>query len=808
MIEKKGLYTSVEDGQNRLIFGDGVIDSVPSWIDKPLGLYVNGKKLNISGIGIAESELPAAVIPVDDGVYLNEVNLLPQSGECVNITLEDYSTLFGGGLVAGYKRYSESTIYNIVADVASAPTVTYTVSGGTITFSGGATAEIGKDMVYNNVNGLAENTIDNTATMANTNPPFACLRWFEPVIPVGGTIELSYHVDSQTMPSTNYGTIEKTFTVIVRTAAGQVVKKTTYAGDFKITTPAFSTAGETWFSVEVIDSDGVGSPVQYFDILVRNAVVANHYEMRQSDLETFGIKVGECAQVEAYKNKAALTALFAWAKKEGYNGIKMINAVYYIDYHKNISDVDGEIDFGSQTYYKVTVSNKKITDVEGSNEQEAAADSQRTIGVSREPAVGDSCDSDDGQRFLVFNTAESGDDIVFPDGFTIDLNDATIKATQCVDLYVGSMVTMQGCFDTHIINGKLVGNYKNFDFVTSQLKTGVRYAGEGLGVSGLSKSRYCSFENVDISYATGYEAGAGGNVYDWISPTLTQNSTVDLSTGAVVSNDGMQTSNLIDISGRTEIIFSKDGYAGYGSATKREIFFSFYDAQQSYLSSVKSKLYHLCKVPSGAHYVRISGYGISGFTLYRPDFSKNVGYSDCYWHNTKSCASAPTKVKGFSLIDCTYKDIATRTDYHGVTSVLGDMEDGHQYTNHVTIQGCSCIGKTQPSADVYIIHHCNGLDWHDNTGISLYYYGGVEYGYVEGSSFPELSIPLSKAVPRPFVMYCGNTIGSLEVTYNQDPGVGVEVIPVITMSDTVIKSHCTYNGLKLKNSTNGSEKVL
>lgn len=42
------------------------------------------------------------------------------------------------------------------------------------------------------------------------------------------------------------------------------------------------------------------------------------------------------------------------------------------------------------------------------------------------------------------------DKVVLPDHFTVDMNGATFKATQCNDINVSNLVDLKDCFDTHV----------------------------------------------------------------------------------------------------------------------------------------------------------------------------------------------------------------------------------------------------------------------------------------------------------------------------------------------------------------------
>ena len=100
-----------------------------------------------------------------------------------------------------------------------------------------------------------------------------------------------------------------------------------------------------------------------------------------------------------------------------------------------------------------------------------------------------------------------GDKVTLPDQFTVDMNGATFKATQCTDVNVANILDLRDCFDSHVMNGKLVGNYDGFDFEATKTNTNYYIHGEGLAVAEINGARYSSFENMDMGYSVGYNLG-------------------------------------------------------------------------------------------------------------------------------------------------------------------------------------------------------------------------------------------------------------------------------------------------------------
>ena len=391
MLAKSGLYLINKDGRYHLMFGGEDVGSFRVRENK-LGVIIDGGKLSIDGVNFASSMLAhPSVVDVDGSVYFGETPLVV-NGKCINITAEDYSDLIGGNAVAGYAKYNLSNIYNIVDDVATADEITYTVEDGVITFDTAVTANRSDGMVYGNISGvMADNVEDMSSTVDNIDAPFVSVRYFEQVVIEGEHIDLTYHVDTQDMFKTNYDIVGNTFTVEVETASGSVVKRTTYAGVFTISTPSFSVPGETWFSIRCVDSRGVSSAVQYFDVLVKTQaqMERNFYEMSQSDLQDFQIIPNNTDVLIANDNKSALSAFFAKVKEDGYNGVLMYNnqndnngegTIYWIDYHDVI---------GVSRFFLCEVSADTIRSVSELTLQQVVDAGYNTVSIKNEPEVGD-----------------------------------------------------------------------------------------------------------------------------------------------------------------------------------------------------------------------------------------------------------------------------------------------------------------------------------------------------------------------------------------------------------------------------------
>lgn len=782
MVSKKGIYSKAEDGRCTLMFnGQEVCERLFGGATKS-GIYVNGNRLELYGNVIAQSSKDDPKLYEKNGsLMFGEVDMTT-ADRCINISLIDYNKLLAGETIDGYKAYSPDDVYNVIPENSTADELTFTESNGIYTFSNGTTAKADSRFVYNNGSALPVNVEDLTQTVLNTNAPQIYVRYFDPIIVVGDTIEIEYHVDDITMSALNYDKVEDTFTVIIKTASGSTTSRTTYAGMYKLTTPAFPTEGETWFSVRCIDSNGVSSIEQFFDILVKTSleVVDNPYTMTTDDLDftyndvAYHIVPEDSTVSVAIANKAAFTAFFAKVKTEGYNRVILLNRTYWIDYHQK----------------------------------------------NGQPRVSN------GRNY-------GGDYIEFPNHFTVDLNGATLRATQCTDIASAEMIFLSGNVDTHIKNGTLMGNYTGFDFATTAATLDTSSPSEWLGVLNFKSARYCSAENLNVSDAVGYDCTFGAlntNVGHWLSSIgITDGKRVDLSTGNVIDAENMVVSGTFGVTGGECIAFGRNGYGKYlNFGTQREIFYSFYGTGGIYIGTIKSHLYRLVHVPSMATSARITGYGkilASGQSndtdwssstsqgqamVFRPSLCINMEIKSCNWSHTRTTAITNPSTNGLLIDGCTYTDIALENGAYKVTPAIGDFEDSWHWGNNVTFRNCTCVKGS--GKDDIIIHYIHGFEFANNTGIAITEYGGIEKGYIHDNSIPTIYMERNRSCYHPFVVYDGNTIGNLSVSYgtwkhNAIAWTIAYAERVVSMINSTIRTKCYYAYLKLRNCRNGSDII-
>lgn len=747
MLSKSGISAKAAGNDVELRFNGEHIYTTLRGAHNFFGLYVNGEKLFVDGFAVAQSS-KSKLLAKQDGLYFGEVKLV-KSGTCINITAADYNTLLAGGNVMGYKSYEPDDIYNIVSNVSTASTVTYTESNGVVTFSDSTTANKKQDAVHNDDGFLSENTLDTTATMTNTQPPFVIVRYFESTVTAGETIKLDYYVDSYTMERYNADTIDDTFTVVVTTESGATSKNTTYAGHFSIETPAFSTAGRTWFSVGCIDSNGVGSVVTYFDVFVKSSAAQSFYTMQQSDLATYGIVPEDRTTSVALANKAALSSFFTAVKEGGYNGVVMLKKTYWVDYHGD----------------RMTFPNEFTIDLNGA-----------TI------AAVQCTDLERGAILKFYNNIDTHIINGFVKGNYNGFDFAT-TATNIGHSNPSEWLGVTACGKSHFCS------FENMD-ISWSVGYEMMLDGGDYGTSGveLPLTQESVGKRIDIS---------DGSV---------------VSDSNMVASDYFSLSNVTNVSigrdtyctyamgTRREYFMSfYDSSKNYISSVKTKFY------QQVRVPSGTS-FGRMSGYGASLDYWPVT-LSVGKLKIRKnQNHSSAITYRNCSWHDTRTVAFAPAQCYQLALIGCHFKNIALESGKYKVTQMVGDLEDGWQWLQSFYMRDCICTpenGMTKIK-----MHYCCNIDFTNNIGFDIDE-DGTENGFLTDNVFSNYyDIARSRRSIMPHVIRDRNIIAKLNVTYDSDMGnqYATETIsPLVTIRDSTIKEYCQYKYLYLRRTMNGSE---
>ena len=481
------------------------------------------------------------------------------------------------------------------------------------------------------------NTINSTNNLTSTKIPELYIRYFNPKQKINEKISIKYYVSDSTQAEYLNKDDSKTFTTIVK-INNKSYTKTTKAGEYSIDIGSVATTGETYFSIYTIDGNGVASIEQFFDILI----IDDTYPITQSQTYTM-----TSTDLSTYNIKVGSSVSINDAKLNGASLTNLFKGVKNKGYRKIIM-----------------LDNMYMLDYHG-------------------------------------------DKVTLPDQFTVDMNGATFKATQCNDINVSNLVDLRDCFDSHVINGNLVGNYDGFDFEATKNNTNYNIPGEGLAVAEINGARYSSFKNMNMSHSVGYNLGVfGGKKSGYIGTPgklAFKNQYYIDNNGNQVNSSNMCTTDIIDIStllDRGELQCSV--YLGYGglALNKAELFMHFYGNSQNYLKTIKTRQYQVVKIPSGAKYIRITGFTSvtesSGLTICCTGQATNCELININSYNTRTCAMHPGIYNHLLIKNCTFDKVADENEYK-VTKLALDFEDGYEngrnlfFINNEVYEGTSAL---------------------------------------------------------------------------------------------------------------------
>lgn len=480
----------------------------------------------------------------------------------------------------------------------------------------------------------------------------------------------------------------------------------------------------------------------------------------------------------------------------------------------------------------------------------------------------------DRKLYLVHNTAEptkynlsmsvasyKKNNMYFPNNFTIDLNGSSFIAAYTDDIQEGSLVNFFDNIDTHIINGKFIGLYGRYDFLKAHINTARNVVGEHMHVCWNYRSKYCSFENLDISGAIGYDCSYDhGGMMGNAATTLTNNTYIN-ARGIVTHTDEeiittgstSITSDYVSL-GRT----SKNKFVYCGK--RHEVFASFYAGNGSFIKTIKSKLYDLIIVPKDvngnrAASVVFTGYGIAktftadakasdwvaawkdngNIAAGDPVLAIGCTVKDCFMHDTRTIAIGNPGGRQLLYDNITFTRCAT-TKYLGISSggsitpLLGDFEDSWNWGKHISIRNCEHIkDSSQSSSSNITIYAGEHIEFKNNNGFSLKFGGMVEGGIIKDNVIRSWLIEKTRSCFHPHTEIKNNNINSLsvyvkpsddvethiteetayDVSGTTEPVVEIDVTqidtayndtiePVIAMANCVFKKMIKYDYFKLR----------
>lgn len=581
-------------------------------------------------------------------------------------------------------------------------------------------------MILENYNDSLQENIEHDVSFIVNEVPILAVRPFDHRVIQGEQFILPYFVDNSLNTSYEENVLSDTFTVIVALDEDTKpessvfrIKQTTYAGEQLINLGVIEELGEHTLSIKSIQSNGIASDTKFFKFYVDKADEDKTiWDLTEVNSFTSSeIDVVEEGQVPFWFNLPTTYEEYSLYKDNAKNTTvtQVGNISRTIDYNVEIVKSNNIVVgynvgvVGSITYPKITVNGsskgpwtielngtyyiKNTCEVNGSTIQ--LSDYLNTRNVPTDIVIAAAknkigltfllrackayCDEHnyDGVKLPKYdyivtyanmkgNTLESTrsngrnsrNDIEFPKNLIIDFNYSSIKAFQTV-ANSGKIVAVYCGYRLELRNLSVVGDYNNFPLTSHS-------DGESKSCLQLFKCRFCTLNNVQVSYGCGYELTGGNGIpteyrrkgypfdtygyigYDGVFKAVEPLKTDLVNEDVVPDDDGflkdttiydvgrnregkqgvsegvsniMCASQAYDLGDITKSAYNRAFQIGYYESAKglwhngrnrtdgSVVFVSFYDANNKFIKTIKIKLWEIGYAPYGAKYYNLSVIG-------------------------------------------------------------------------------------------------------------------------------------------------------------------------------------------------------
>ncbi|MEG2303768.1 MAG: hypothetical protein RSC14_13035, partial [Niameybacter sp.] len=280
--------------------------------------------------------------------------------------------------------------------------------------------------------------------------------------------------------------------------------------------------------------------------------------------------------------------------------------------------------------------------------------------------------------------------------FTLDLNGSTMKLNPNA-LAKCMMITIQDCYDCHVVNGIIEGDVREHDFANAP------NSAEWVNAVTINGGSYNSFEDLQIKDVTGYGTstmfgsdtivGAAGG-FGFALGDIVDGKWVD-------STERYSSQNFVSLSDyRMDLkppkekydytrkgFFQLGAYLGYqGNVTDNWVYkATFYDGNKNYLTTIEGYAYRRLYVPKDAKFVRITLYSSltpsSAITLFSIDMPLNCKFKNIYHKNIRAVGMAPTSFNNLLVEGCTFEECG-----YALAKCAFDAEDGWDMMQDLTFR--------------------------------------------------------------------------------------------------------------------------
>ena len=641
-------------------------------------------------------------------------------------------------------------------------------------------------MIANNYNNSLKENTETGMTFYSPVSPVVVVRAFDFNLTRGETrLVIPFYVSDGMQKEYRDCKIGPTFTTIIRLDEDTVPdedvvewKRTTYAGEHVADLGVFTKEGIHSFSIRTIQSNGVGSATKYYRFIVRkpkSEMVVLNLDNEDSFTGSFSNRIWIDAALDsgpaiAIRNESNAGYYVEVDRSSGdYPEITITVTNGTVNRYRTNADGSRYNLFGAKDISGVyrltqfcTIGNKTVKlsdylDVDSSDipQEVTLAAARNKVALTRLFEAAKAYGADilklpeamlitlshlNASGTDVHDTFTGKDDVVFPDGLTVDLNKSTVRVLRTSMLQNGTLFHIQFNTDTHLVNGSVVGNWKHYKF---NKKTSSSYI-EGETVHNISvhSSLFSSVEDMDISYSLGYELHVG-NV--GASPSRVESEYRKFDKFGFIDYEGVvhEDSGSVHVDGvgdvaRTSGLMYTSGYRDletrnvplYGHTliirrytteikqvhrlSRREMFVHYYDQDYTFIKTVKVLERWPLIWPYNAKYARLTIYGDNGFSG-SESLNRNSNYGrfgvDCRsqsWgsgvyrckvHDTRSClldnGGIQTVTDSCLFWNISGERYGLSTWYSGdnyyATKLLSDVEDDMFNLYNYSVRNCEFL---------------------------------------------------------------------------------------------------------------------
>lgn len=390
------------------------------------------------------------------------------------------------------------------------------IDGYSITGSSSQTVDLSKDNLNVTIVFEYEKIEIQIPSDLNWNEvPYISTYYIKPIVKPGEEVFIDYYItdyyykeymENYNLKEDNWGDDTWTeevwnneiFTVTVR-IEGQKDKvyPNLKAGDHQVSLGSFSTEGEQKFSILCTDKYGRNSHELFNFFLVQGDVEVKEYVMTDEDLVTYNIKNTDDYEEKIYIKVDSLTDTTTGTKIEEVANATVVPSHKYICFIGTTEEDENGNPIMQTTSARFWLNT--IVKYADDYDKDAVLTESTNTRIGLQKLLDDKKSEGYNKLLLLPGTyrIDHQGTIYIPDKFTLDMNGATLKGNQFTG-YSSLMLSLDGTFNSHVINGNIEGDYFSHDYANS---TNNSEWVNGVSIDG--EAKYSSFENIIIRNITG-----------------------------------------------------------------------------------------------------------------------------------------------------------------------------------------------------------------------------------------------------------------------------------------------------------------